>query len=913
MPASKIFLPALLLSALLLPGTAFSQANPKPLPPSAPGTAPGTRRWIVIFKKRSFDLEEYRHARYEGCTPQTMARIVRGLRGKARRDQADFTRFVEGLGGKVVLHLWLINGAVVDLPRAAEQSVRDMSCVAGMEPDHREKPLIYRSTDSRNHNSDYANKVLGATGKGVAIAVLDTGIDVDHAGSGRPHAAFFEKGKLGGGPGIKGTRILGAFGMAHPNDVDDLLGHGTCVASVAAAWKWNRSSLADNGHAPEAGIVSYKITFGPSGFSYTSTILKAFQQVAADATRFHIVAANYSFSGDPDPTEAVQQAMDSLCFNGNVLVCVAAGNSANSTANSPSCANGLATGASWIDLKKVASFSSRGPLYGSGGRFYPDLCACGRNVTMALKDKEWGEEVASGTSFASPQTAGAVLLVRSANKKLTALEAKAIVLNTLEDIKAQNPLGGRNTRGLGFLRDDLAVAAALGRNGNTLAKGRITYPARTAKYSLPVTAGRSYAVTLAWNRVNLASPSWADLALEVRDARGLLAASDTPKNLYEKVTFLARKTGRVTILVKVKTMATLFLDYVLAAGPNPAGPPQSARVTYFGTGCPGTGRLVLVVPNKCAHDPGNAYFDPPFANTDTRFMQLYRGSQTGGFQAKWIGWRMASSQSNVQKGCWVNLEVKMGGSNNSPDTIDTNFANNYTLKLPPVTVFTRKMVNLPDLLPGTFDPQKFDVILPLDKPFRFDPAKAPNFFVEVLVGVNSWSHYIYYWMDGEMSFFRPYPVSTLLGFSRNSSSGYRQRGYGMVTGFGVETAFPLVKPKIHLTEGWLGLPQRCALAGAAPRVPALLFTGTQNKSWGGISLPFDLAPLGARGCRIFCSALVILPARTGIAGKASFQWLIPRTPGMVGTSIFHQWLVFDPKANSLGLVTSNAAGNTLGL
>ena len=905
----------LLFSLLALPlsGSAFPQKAAKTPPAPLQGAARPARRWIVTFKKRNFDLSEYRRARYRGASPETVDRIVRGLEKEARLDQEEFTRFVEGLGGKVLLHLWLINGCVADLPPGAEDKVRFRNNVDRLEPDKKEKPLIYRSTDSRNHDSDKANKAFGITGKDVSLALIDTGIDVDHAGSGRPHAAFFQKGKPGGGPGIKGTRILGAFGMAHPNDTDDLDGHGTAVASVAAAWKWNSTSISDNGHAPDAGIVSYKITFGTSGWAFTSNILKAFQQVAADATRYHIVAANYSFSGDPDPTESVQQAMDSLCFNGNVLVCVAAGNSTSSTVDSPSCANGLATGATWIDLKKVASFSSRGPLYRSGGRFYPDLCACGRNVTMALRDKEWGEDVASGTSFASPQTAGAVLLVRSANKKLTALDAKAIILNTLEDVKHQNPGAGRNAYGLGFLRDDLAVEAALGRGGNTLVKGRLTYSGRKARHTLSVTAGKSYAVTLAWDRVNFSSNSWEDLSLEILDGKAVLARSDSPKNLYEKVTFLAPRTGKVTIQVEARSMSTLFLDYTLAAGPNTAGAPQSAEVSYFGKGCPGTGRLVLVAPSSCKDDPGNTYIDPPFANTDTRFLQIYRGSRTGGFLARWIGWRMDSTEPNVQKGCWVNLEIKMGGSNNDPDTLDSTFANNYSSKLPPVTVFSRKMVSLPDLVPGTFDPRKFDVKIPLEKPFRFDPAKAPNFFVEVLVGTNSWNHYIYYWMDGDTSYSRPYPISSLVGLYRNSSSGYRQWGYGLVTGFGVETAFPFVRPEIRLSDGWLGLPQRCALSGAAPRTAAILFNGTKNKTWGGLSLPFDLTPLGAPGCRILCSALVALPALTGITGKASFQWNIPRMPSMVGGIFYHQWLVLDRKANGLGLVTSNGAKNKLGL
>ena len=90
-------------------------------------------------------------------------------------------------------------------------------------------------------------------------AVVDSGADADMGGTGRPHAVYFKDGKLGGGPGVKGTRLLAAIGVAAAGDGEDFHGHGTCCACVSAGWKWNRKANSDNGHAPEAGIVSYNL------------------------------------------------------------------------------------------------------------------------------------------------------------------------------------------------------------------------------------------------------------------------------------------------------------------------------------------------------------------------------------------------------------------------------------------------------------------------------------------------------------------------------------------------------------------------------------------------------------------------------------------------------------------------------
>ena len=150
-------------------------------------------------------------------------------------------------------------------------------------------------------------------------------------------------------------------------------------------------------------------------------MVNAWQAVAADRVKHNIVAANLSYSGKPQVISIEQQAMDSTALNADVMTCVAAGNFRTSTASSQSCANGLASAAINANSHTMASFSSIGPLFGSGGRFYPDLSGCGVNTVMAKRDNENSVYTGSGTSMASPQTCGTAALVRSANTKLTAL------------------------------------------------------------------------------------------------------------------------------------------------------------------------------------------------------------------------------------------------------------------------------------------------------------------------------------------------------------------------------------------------------------------------------------------------------------------------------------------------------------
>ena len=114
--------------------------------------------------------------------------------------------------------------------------------------------------------------------------------------------------------------------------------------------------------------------------------------------------------------------------------------------------------------------------------------------------------------------------------------------------------------------------------------------------------------------------------------------------------------------------------------------------------------------------------------------------------------------------------------------------------------------------------------------------------------------------------------------------------------------------------GFDGLPQLGAtydpkVTDAAPQTFALLASGLDRTVYQGIPLP---APLpNAPGCDLLVSADALDLVITDAAGAASYGLSVPVAPSLVGQELHHQWLVWDPSVNGLGIVTSNAGTATV--
>ncbi|MFG2936565.1 S8 family serine peptidase [Streptomyces sp. NPDC048282] len=238
----------------------------------------------------------------------------------------------------------------------------------------------------------------GYTGKGVKIAVLDTGVDADH-------------------PDLKG-QVAESRNFSTSADTDDHYGHGTHVASIAAGTGAG-SHGTYKGVAPDAKILNGKV-LGDDGSGDDSAILAGMEWAADQGADIINLSLGGTDSPEVDPLEA---EVNRLSEEKGVLFTIAAGNEGeygDGTVDSPgSAADALTVGA--VDGKdRLADFSSRGPA--ADGSVKPDVTAPGVDITAAAApgsviDKEEGENppgylTISGTSMATPHVAGAAALLK---------------------------------------------------------------------------------------------------------------------------------------------------------------------------------------------------------------------------------------------------------------------------------------------------------------------------------------------------------------------------------------------------------------------------------------------------------------------------------------------------------------------
>ncbi|MGW5253384.1 S8 family peptidase [Streptomyces sp. NPDC004012] len=238
----------------------------------------------------------------------------------------------------------------------------------------------------------------GYDGKGVKVAVLDTGVYADH-------------------PDLKG-QVIAAKNFSTAATVADKVGHGTHVASIVAGTGAKSHGLY-KGVAPGAKILSGKV-LDDDGYGDDSGILAGMEWAAQQGADI----VNLSLGGQDTPgIDPLEAEVDKLSEQKGILFAVAAGNDGElggQTIGSPgSAADALTVGA--VDgSDKPASFSSRGP--GLDGAIKPDVTAPGVDITAAaapgsLIDKEVGEKPAgyltiSGTSMATPHVAGAAAILK---------------------------------------------------------------------------------------------------------------------------------------------------------------------------------------------------------------------------------------------------------------------------------------------------------------------------------------------------------------------------------------------------------------------------------------------------------------------------------------------------------------------
>ncbi|MFI6874725.1 S8 family serine peptidase [Streptomyces sp. NPDC050400] len=255
----------------------------------------------------------------------------------------------------------------------------------------------------------------GLDGKGVPVAVLDTGVDSTH-------------------PDLAG-RIKETKNFTEEADAVDGHGHGTHVAATIAG-SGTASDGQHKGVAPAADLYIGKV-LDNAGQGTDSEVLAGMDWAAHSGAK--IVSMSLGGAGGADGTDPLSQAVNSLSAETGTLFVIAAGNSGSGpdTVGAPgSAADALTVGAVDAD-GRIAGFSSRGPL--KDGRFKPDVTAPGVNIVSArATGTSMGHPVddrytaADGTSMATPHVAGAAAIVAQAHPDWTGQQIKAALVGTAE-------------------------------------------------------------------------------------------------------------------------------------------------------------------------------------------------------------------------------------------------------------------------------------------------------------------------------------------------------------------------------------------------------------------------------------------------------------------------------------------------
>lgn len=289
--------------------------------------------------------------------------------------------------------------------------------------------------------------------KQVVVAVIDTGVDLDH-------------------PDLKANILPRGnedwdFADANDDEPWDSDTHGTHVAGTVAARR--------NGK----GVVG--LAFGSWIMPLRVNLMSGMNQNRADAinyvtqqaikhkkSRRYVINCSWRMSGDHAGVRtAIQKAVKN-----NVLVVFAAGNADSNIDTTPQYPavypDVIAVGAT-DQRDQRAWFSNYGKKV--------DVSAPGVNIYSTIPDNTYGYK--NGTSMASPHVAGLGALIWSKNLGLTNKQVRKIIESTTDNIDALNP-GFAGRLGTGRINAYRAIRACPHPKLKTRVLRRFAFPQKNA-------------------------------------------------------------------------------------------------------------------------------------------------------------------------------------------------------------------------------------------------------------------------------------------------------------------------------------------------------------------------------------------------------------------------------------------------
>jgi len=300
--------------------------------------------------------------------------------------------------------------------------------VAGIEPNQILRPLLRESIPTIK--ADIVHQRYEITGKGVGVAVLDTGIDTDHpdlADAIVDQQCF-----------SSGSRSCAPRNLPRSDNAEDEQGHGTAVSGIVAS----RGRVSGVGVAPEASIIAVRV-FRDRGGAPTEDIVDGLDWVLVRQNQHNIRVVNMSLGAAgslgvncDNQYAAVKSAFQRLTARG-IAIFVATGNDGfPDRVSFPACiSNSIAVGATFdtayttapycpamgsVTARNIACFTNRGRAM--------DLLAPG--VLITHPKMGGGTDSGAGTSYAAPMAAGVAALLFQAKPDLRPADVERVLSDT---------------------------------------------------------------------------------------------------------------------------------------------------------------------------------------------------------------------------------------------------------------------------------------------------------------------------------------------------------------------------------------------------------------------------------------------------------------------------------------------------
>jgi len=377
-------------------------------------------------------------------TPGKRVEVIVQLNPGTNRAAA--TPVVRELGGTVTRDLHIINAVVATLPAtgardlAARPEIRAVSLNGAIKPQAKGDALS--TSFNQSIQAPYLWNTYRGTGRGVGVAVIDTGIAGD-----LPDFRISSVDRR--------SRVIGSA-VVNPDatTATDRYGHGTHVAGIIAGDSDSRSLGDSNkgrfsGVAPGANLVSIKVS-DDDGNTSVLDVIAGIQFAMDHKAEYNIRVLNLSLEStvaESYKTDPLDAAVEAAWFDG-IFVVAAAGNrgpGGDAVSHAPGNDPYIVTvgavddqGTKEIDDDEPATWSSRGTT--QDGFRKPDIYAPGARIVSTLAPNsayadlcascvsEDGEYIRTGgTSMAAPMVAGAAAIGFQLMPSLTPDRIKALL------------------------------------------------------------------------------------------------------------------------------------------------------------------------------------------------------------------------------------------------------------------------------------------------------------------------------------------------------------------------------------------------------------------------------------------------------------------------------------------------------